>query len=317
MGSYRGLSCLVLVALLLTACASGRSTTAARIHPKRQVTSPTPAQTPAPTPQASQVRVGSSGLPVSLNPDACIEESPTAGDRHQVVFVDAGHGGVDPGSQGTTPDGGVVYEKDVTLAVELVLAQLLRAEGFTVVLSRTEDSLVAQEPPQGLNSDGTLTPDGIKADLEARIACANSAQAAALVAIFANGNDDPTAGGGTFFYDPDRPFAPSSFHLAKDVESAIIGQYQSHGWDIPDRGVESDAADDAPALTPEDAAYGHLIELGPVSPGVATIASDMPGTIVEPLFLTNPDEAAVAASPAGQQAIAAGFMQGITMFGRA
>ena len=67
-------------------------------------------------------------------------------------------------------------------------------------------------------------------------------------------------------------------------------------------------------MTPADATYGHLIELRPLYPGVVTVASDMPGTIVEPLFLTNPDEAAVAASPAGQHAIAAGLQQGVTMF---
>ncbi len=93
-----------------------------------------------------------------------------------------------------------------------------------------------------------------------------------------------------------------------------MGQYTSHAFDIPDRGVESDTQDDAPALTPAEAAYGHLIELGPISPGVVSVASDMPGTIVEPLFLTNPDEAAVAASVAGQQAIAAGLAQGVTTF---
>lgn len=182
MGFYRGLSCLVLAALLLTACAgaaSSPSRAAAHIHPRHRVTSPRPEPTPSPTRtrQPAQLSIASSGLGLSLNSDACIEEPPTAGDRHQVVFVDAGHGGIDPGSQGTTTDGVVVYEKDVTLAIELMLAQLLRAEGFTVVLSRTEDSLVAQEPPQDLNSDGTLTPDGVRADLEARIACADSAQA--------------------------------------------------------------------------------------------------------------------------------------------
>lgn len=315
MGSYRGALCLVLAAFLLAGCSgitSGRSGQASRIHPRRRAASPTP--TPTPSPQPFQLSIASSGLGVSLNPDACIEEPPTAGDRHQVVFIDAGHGGVDPGSQGTTPEGGVIYEKDVTLAVELILAQILRAQGFTVVVSRTEDSLVAQEPPQDVNADGTLTAAGIRVDIEARSACANAAHAAALVAIFANGFDDPSAVGGTFFYDPDRPFSQSSLQLAQDVESGIMGQYASHGWDIPDRGVVSDTAYDASSLTAADAAYGHLLELGPVSPGVVTVASDMPGTIVEPLFLTNPDEAAVAASSTGQQAIAAGFLQGITTF---
>ncbi len=143
MGSHRGLCCFVLAGLLLTACsgtASARAGEAARVHPRHRVASPTPAPTATPILQPFQVSIASSGLGVSLSPDACIEEPPTSGNRHQVVFIDAGHGGVDPGTQGTAPDGTVVYEKNVTLAVELILAQLLRAEGFTVVVSRTEDS---------------------------------------------------------------------------------------------------------------------------------------------------------------------------------
>ncbi|MBO0837922.1 MAG: N-acetylmuramoyl-L-alanine amidase, partial [Actinobacteria bacterium] len=251
------------------------------------------------------------------SPGACIEQPPTAADRHQVVFVDAGHGGVDPGAQGTGPGGVPVSEKDVTLGVALALAPLLRAKGFTVVLSRTADTLVANLPEQDLNADGSLTPDGFRADLEARVACANSAHAEAMVAIHFNVFDDPTAVGSQAFYDPDRPFAHNSLQLAQDVEAGLIGQFRSSGWDIPDRGVQSDTADGGPALTPADAAYGHFIELGPVSPGVANIASDMPGTLVEPLFLSNPTEAAVAASSAGQQVMAAGLQQGITTFLRA
>lgn len=314
---HRGLSCLVLAVLLLAACNGAGSAQAARSHPEGRATAsptPPPTPTPTPTPQPFQVSIASSGLGLTLNPDACIEEPPTSGNRHRVVFIDAGHGGVDPGSQGTLANGSVIYEKNVTLAVELILAQELREEGFTVVVSRTQDSLVVQEPPQDVNPDGTLTAEGVRADLEARIACANSSHASALVAIFANGDDDPSAVGATFFYDPDRPFAASSLRLAQDVESGMVAQFQSHGFSIPDRGVESDTEDNAPALTPQDAAYGHLIEIGPVSPGVVTLASAMPGTIVEPLFLTNPAEAAVAASAAGQQAMAAGLNQGITTF---
>lgn len=294
-----------MAALLLVGCtaaASGRSRAVASVRPTHRITSPV------------QLGIASSGLHISLSPDACIEEPPTAADRHQVVFVDAGHGGVDPGAEGTAPGGVLVSEKSVTLGVALVLAQLLRAHGFTVVLSRTADTLVADLPEQDLNSDGSLTPDGFRADLEARVACANSAHAAALVAVHFNDFDDPTAAGSQAFYDPDRPFAHSSLQLAQEVEAGLIGQFQSHGWNIPDRGIQTDTTDDGPALTPADAAYGHFIELGPFSKGVANVASNMPGTLVEPLFLTNPGEAAVAASPAGQQGMAAGLLQGISTY---
>lgn len=249
-----------------------------------------------------------------MAPGACVEEPPSAGDRHQVVFIDPGHGGTDPGTVGETTDGKQVDEKQVTLVVATLLAQRLRADGYTVVLSRTGDSLSAQLPADDRNPDGSLTPDGVRTDLEARVACANSAHAAVLLALHFNGFDDPTAGGSTTFYDPDRPFADRNLALAQAVQSAVVGRLQQAGADTVDRGVESDGAVEAPALTPADAAYLHFIELGPTSAGVTTVASAMPGALVEPLFLTNPTEAEMAASADGQQAIATGLSQGIETF---
>jgi N-acetylmuramoyl-L-alanine amidase len=37
-----------------------------------------------------------------FEPGACVEFPPTAGDRHLTVFLDAGHGGLDPGGVGET-----------------------------------------------------------------------------------------------------------------------------------------------------------------------------------------------------------------------
>ena len=48
------------------------------------------------------------GTPVAaalFSPGACVSFPPTAGDRHQTVFIDAGHGGIDPGATGTTESG--------------------------------------------------------------------------------------------------------------------------------------------------------------------------------------------------------------------
>ena len=61
---------------------------------------------------------------------------PTAGTRHETVFLDAGHGGVDPGGIGSTQAGSTIYEADETLPVELDAMTILRAKGFRVVVSR-------------------------------------------------------------------------------------------------------------------------------------------------------------------------------------
>ena len=50
---------------------------------------------------------------------SCEAFAPTAGNRQLTVFLDAGHGGIDPVGVGTTISGTTIDESDETLAVEL------------------------------------------------------------------------------------------------------------------------------------------------------------------------------------------------------
>lgn len=58
-----------------------------------------------------------------------------------VVTVDAGHGGRDPGNPGYYFPRGI-REKDVTLAVSLLLRDELKHRGVKVVMTRTSDTLI-------------------------------------------------------------------------------------------------------------------------------------------------------------------------------
>ncbi|MDE3206740.1 MAG: N-acetylmuramoyl-L-alanine amidase, partial [Acidobacteriota bacterium] len=89
-------------------------------------------------------------------PGACVLYPPTAADRHRTVFLDAGHGGPDPGAVGTTSSGVTVHEADLTLAVVLDAVPLLRAQGLTVVVSRTGPGLVGRLSGADL-ANGILT----------------------------------------------------------------------------------------------------------------------------------------------------------------
>jgi len=66
----------------------------------------------------------------------------------QTVFVDAGHGGPDPGVVGYAA-GSLVREKDLTLSVSERLSTLLRNDGYRVVMSRTGDSLKSHASSSG------------------------------------------------------------------------------------------------------------------------------------------------------------------------
>lgn len=252
-----------------------------------------------PTPAPGGAQLGVAGLETG----ACVAYRPTAGDRGQTVFLDAGHGGPDPGAQGSG-----VQEKDVTLAVELELASELRADGYRVVLSRTGDTSVAKLGPDDLDS-GAMTGSAVHKDLIERIDCANAAHAQVFLAIHFNGFDDPSAGGSETFYNRDRTFAARNQRLATAVQDALIKDLG-----LEDRGATPDDQLDAGTLTNAGAAYGHLVELGPPMAGYVDRPSAMPGVLVEPLFLTAPDEGTLAATPDGRAKIARALFRGLTSY---
>ncbi len=261
-------------------------------------------------------RSGSSEVPVDpalFQAGSCTRFAPTSGHRPETVFLDAGHGGVDPGAVGKTEAGRTVHEDDLALRVELDAAALLRAKGFVVVVSRTSDSLVGRLRPRDF-SGGLLSPQGVHDDVAARDKCANLAHAAVLVGIYFNAGGSPQNAGCVTVYDHARPFWPANLRLAQLIESDVLSALNSHGWGVPDDGVMLDSGMGAPALNDPAADYGHLLVLGPAERGWFSTPSDMPGVLIEPLFVTDPFEASVAASTTGQRAIAKGLALAVSQY---
>ncbi len=81
--------------------------------------------------------------------------------QRQIVIIDPGHGGLDPGAVGI----GGIYEKDIVLDISLHVVALLEKQGIQVILTR---------------------PDDRDLDLEPRVQLANQAKAAVFVSIHAN-----------------------------------------------------------------------------------------------------------------------------------
>ena len=229
------------------------------------------------------------------------------------MFLDAGHGGIDPGGVGETESGATIYEEDETLPVELDTARLLEGKGFTVVVSRTDNQLVGK-PQSGDVSDGILTIQGDHDDVATRDVCANDAKANLLLGIYFDAGGSPDNAGCVTGYDTARPFAAQNLQFATLVQNDVLNAMNAQGWGIPSLGVTNDTQLGGPALSAAAADYSHLLLLGPGVPGWFTTPSEMPGALIEPLFITDPFEGSIADSSSGQQVIAGGLAQAVEQY---
>lgn len=241
--------------------------------------------------------------PRSFARGGCVALPARTSPARAVVMLDAGHGGPDPGSLGTTLEGRRVAEKELTLSTTLAAASLLRDRGFTVVLSRSTDDL-SSTIKAGDVQNGSLTTAASQNDLLNRVRCANLARADALVSIHFNAFDDPSVTGSETLYDVDRPLAPRSRALARSLQTGIHAGLAALGRPSPDRGIVDDSSGG-------EAVGGHLVLLAPRIPGYVDEPSMMPGALVEPLFLTNPDDLTAVASARGVATLADAISGGV------
>ena len=243
---------------------------------------------------------------------ACRSYPPTHGDRHTTVFLDAGHGGLDPGGVGVTESGQQIEESNVNLPIELDTMSILRAHGFRVVVSRTKDTTVLRLGPG--DTDGQLLSLlGSHDDVAARDICANMAHADLLIGIYMDAGGSPQDAGSVSIYDTDRPFSTANLKFAALLQEDVLSSMNAQGWGIPNDGVVSDASEGSSAGNPaegglaaESVNYDHLLLLGPPSPGYFSTPSQMPGAVIEPLFVSDPFEGSLAVTPAAQQVVAKG-----------
>jgi N-acetylmuramoyl-L-alanine amidase len=278
----------------------------------KAVTKPRATATPAVEPlPPSAVQLMAPGF--TFSPDACVAFPPLAGAPKATVFLDAGHGGIDPGTAGRTSRGRKIQEKAATLAVVRIATEQLRAAGYRVVVSRWADTTVAVPGPGDL-VNGVFDADGARHDVLARIACANASGASMLVSVHMNAFGLPSEGGALTIWDPDRTFSRANARLATLLQNNVIAGFRAAGWAVPDRGTLRDTKNHGTALTAAGARYGHEALLGPYLRGWVSHPSHMPGAIIEPLFLTRPTEADIVTSTAGQQVLARAILTAVEQF---
>jgi N-acetylmuramoyl-L-alanine amidase len=239
---------------------------------------------------------------------ACVALPPTGPGRGTTVLLDAGHGAPDIGSTGVTGRGEEIPEKDLTLPVVLRAADDLRARGIRVALSRSTDAVGKKLGP-GDVSNGALTDDGLAAQLAARARCANLAGADALVSVHFNAFDEPDVDGFETLYDADRPFGAENARLARSLQGAIGAGYQAAGRDADDRGVVGSESTDKASNAAKD-----LVLLGSTPPGSDLPQSEMPGAVIEPLFITDPAAMDFVRSDDGRRVLADSIGDGVEAF---
>lgn len=124
----------------------------------------------------------------------------------KVIVVDAGHGGLDPGT--TYKD---IYEKDITLSISLFLEKYLSEMGATVILTRKD----------GKDLSNGVTDHRKKTDFDNRIKIINNKYTDMYLSIHLNYLTNTKYYGAQVFYNKDNEVLAQSIqkYLNKNTNS--------------------------------------------------------------------------------------------------
>ena len=246
-------------------------------------------------------------------------------DSNLVVCIDPGHGGWDYGRQrqpGSDQDFAPPYlnESEINLGMALMLRDQLEARGVNVVLTR-ETGTAVNIMSEDVNGDGkTLRDseqDGDRDELQARINICNEANADILISLHLNGFDDSSAHGYEVLYTPypTREFGNQNLDLATFIYREIGAAYNRVGFETEPRGTKSDE-DDLEAELHEFGSEKNLVLTGPEinNPDYTITPSNMPGVIVEPVFITNQEDVDFIVLPENQVVLAEAYAEGIMRY---
>jgi len=279
-----GLACL----FLLAGC---RPRAAAAVPTLQPVLTLAPTATPLPTPKPSP--------------------SPSPTPSAPLVALDPGHGGEDLGARHFKLDGNMdLYESEINLQLALRTGEKLKAKGFRVMYTRDGDYYPNRDKVD-LNGDGEFND---RDDLLYRNHLVNQAGADLLLSLHENAWEDwnealvRVTGGTTTYYCPDRPFAERSLLFATLVQEQVLATLRRFGHEPVDRGVVVDHE-----LADGTSDGVHLIVLGPEDK-VIKEATQMPGALSEPMFITCDAEAALMARDDVQDALAEAYANAVEAY---
>jgi N-acetylmuramoyl-L-alanine amidase len=240
-----------------------------------------------------------------------------------VVAIDPGHGGcLDWGVPNPYDNKVAKSEKADTLAIALVLRDLLEAQGITVVMTRSDDSAIAGDnypslgcngaPWRDVNGDGHAgfgpgLPEATRTrdELSARIDLANLARADLTISLHINSMTQDgvlyrIAASETFYTDA-FAWADASLRLAKAVQDGVVRALGA-GYKRQDRGVDGTAP------------YLYFLKPAAADPKSPRRGLLMPAILAEVGSVSLEAEAERLATDAGRAAAAKGVYDGIASF---
>ena len=137
----------------------------------------------------------------------------TAEEATPTFVIDAGHGGEDPGAIGVNG----TYEKDINLAISLLIGSMLEEKGYKVVYTRTDDRMLYSE---GENIKGFRK----LSDQKNRCRIASAEPGAILISIHMNSYAEAKYSGLQGYYSPKTD---ESHNLALAIQTSVKTSLQN------------------------------------------------------------------------------------------
>lgn len=142
-----------------------------------------------------------------------------------MVLANASHGGFDGGA--SAADGTV--EKDINLLIATKTAQMLRLNGFNVIMTRDSDTGTEDDESQAIAKRK-------KSDLSNRLQLMKDNPDAIFVSIHLNKFTTSAANGAQVFYTKNYKEA---YNLAQSVQKSIISLIQPQNTRVVKQGTDS------------------------------------------------------------------------------
>ena len=214
------------------------------------------------------------------------EKEPEKQNRTQTVVLDPGHSAVV--AEGTEPLGpGSTENKAADTSGTSGTASGLAEYELTLMVSR---KLRDELQDRGYTVLMTRESNDVPVSCIERADVANNAEADAFVRIHANGSEDSSVKGAmTICITPDNPFYPELYEQARALSDAIINNLSEA------TGCENDGVWETDSMSGNN-------------------WSQVPATIVEMGYMTNPEEDALMATDDYQNKIVRGIADGIDQY---